>query len=74
MRVKIVNPENAAGLKDPHTKRSPFIDPATGTVIPEADVPENSYWLRRVMSGELERIWQPTGNEPTASLTTRGGK
>jgi len=73
MRVKIANPDNAAGLKDPHTRRSPFIDPETGKVIPEADVPESTHWLRRVRDGEIVRIDEPApiGNEPIQPLTTR---
>lgn len=75
MKVKIANPDTAAGLKDPHTQRSPFIDPATGKVVLEADVPENSYWMRRVLAGEVVRVdTAPTGREPIAPLTTRGGK
>lgn len=74
MRVKITNAGNAAGLIDPHTKRSPFIDPATGEVIPVADVPENSFWTRRLLAGEVVRVEEstkPVGNEPIAPLTTR---
>lgn len=74
MRVKIANPDNAAGLKDPHTKRSPFIDPETGKVILEADVPETVHWTRRLRDGEVVRIdapAQPVGNEPIQPLTTR---
>lgn len=79
MKVKITNPATAAGLKDPHTRRSPFIHPETGEVILEADVPETSHWTRRLMAGEVTRVVDadapaPTGNEPIASLTTRGGK
>ena len=76
MRVKIANPEAAAGLKDPQTKRSPFLD-ADGKLVVEADVPENIHWLRRVRSGEVIRVDEttmPTGREPVAPLTTRGGK
>jgi hypothetical protein len=76
MKVKLVNPEHAAALVDPHTKRSPFLD-AKGRVQETADVPENNFWVRRVQDGSLERLdvpTQPTGNEPVAPLTTRGGK
>lgn len=75
MRVKIVNPDNAPGLIDPVTRRSPFIDPSTGGVLAEADVPENTHWIRRLRAGEVERVAAaPTGSEPIAPLTTRGGK
>jgi hypothetical protein len=81
MRVKLVIPEHAAGFIDPQTKRSPFIDPETKQVIAIVDVPENTFWVRRVLSGELERVEEsaapattPTGNEPIKPLTTRGGK
>ena len=74
MKVKLVNPANAAGLIDPHTKRSPFIDPETKQVLVEANVGETNFWLRRVQAGELERIDRstPTGREPLTPLTTRG--
>jgi hypothetical protein len=77
MKVKIVNPENAIGLIDPHTRRSPFIDPETGAVVEVADVPEDGFWTRRIMHGELERVAEtvksatPTGREPVAPLTKR---
>lgn len=78
MRVKIVNQAAAAGLLDPQTKRSPFIDAETGAVIEIAEVPENNFWVRRVMHGEVVRLPDaapetatPTGREPIAPLTTR---
>lgn len=79
MKVKLVNPETAAGLLDPQTRVSPFIDPETKKVIEVADVPENSHWLRRINAGEVTRVDDaersaPKGNEPVAPLTTRGGK
>lgn len=75
MRVKPVHPEHAVGLIDPHTKRTPFIDPETGKVI-AADVAEDIYWTRRLRAGEIVRCdetatAQPVGNEPIAPLTTR---
>ena len=75
MKVKLVNTANAAGLIDPHTKRSPFIDPETKAVRTEADVGETNFWLRRVQAGEVERVDErtaPTGLEPLTPLTTRG--
>lgn len=76
MKVKLLIPEHAPGLLDPHTKRSPFLDPETNQVVEVADVPENSFWLRRIASGELVRVAgsPPTGDEPIRPLTTRGGK
>lgn len=67
MRVKPAVP--GAVIRDPHTKR-PL--PAEG-----GEVPENSFWVRRLREGEVVRIdapAQPTGREPIAPLTTRGGK
>lgn len=78
MKVKLANPDSAAGLKDPHTKRSPFIDPETQAVVEVAEVPDNAFWNRRMIAGEIVRIDEdakqrkhPTGNEPVAPLTTR---
>lgn len=70
MKVKPTNPETAAGLIDPHTKRCPFID-AEGKPTAEADVPDTSFWHRRLRDGEIERVDQPTGREPVTPLTTR---
>lgn len=62
MRVKPVDPN--AVIRDPHTRR-PL--PADG-----GDVPESSFWLRRLKAGEIEIVRSaPTGREPVASLTTR---
>jgi hypothetical protein len=73
MKVKPVNPANAAGLIDPVTKRSPFVDPMTGAVLDTADVPETLFWHRRLLHGEIELVGAtPTGAEPVAPLTTRG--
>jgi hypothetical protein len=72
MRVKIVNPDHAAGLIDPQTRRSPFLDPE-GKVIESADVPETSHWVRRLRAGEVARVesTKPVGDEPIKPLTTR---
>jgi hypothetical protein len=67
MKVKPVDP--AAVIRDPHTKQAL---PAEG-----ADVPDNAYWHRRLIAGEIVRgdeAAPPIGNEPIAPLTTRGGK
>lgn len=61
MKVKPVDP--AAVIRDPVTKRQL---PAEG-----ADVPESSFWIRRLTGGEIVRIDQPTGREPVVPLTTR---
>jgi hypothetical protein len=66
MRVKPTNPN--AVIRDPHT-RLPL--PAAG-----GDVPENSFWIRRLRDGDVVRVDVPTkpvGNEPVAPLTTRKG-
>lgn len=64
MKVKPVDPN--AVIRDPVT-RLPL--PAEG-----GDVPENTFWFRRLRAGEVVRIDAPVGNEPIAPLTTRGGK
>jgi hypothetical protein len=67
MRVRPADP--TAVIRDPHTKQ---VLPAEG-----GDVPENSFWVRRLVAGDVVRVddrMQPTGNEPIAPLTTRGGK
>lgn len=63
MRVKPVNPN--AIIRDPHTRRAL---PADG-----GDVPNNSFWTRRLIAGEIVRLdaAEPTGTEPLATLTTR---
>jgi hypothetical protein len=64
MKVKPVNP--SAVIRDPHTRR-PL--PAEG-----GDVPETSFWIRRLRDGDVVRIddhADPVGNEPIAPLTTR---
>lgn len=72
MKVKPADPGTAAGLIDPDTKRSPFIDPETGKVLESADVPESNFWVRRLLAGEIARAdQQPTGAEPVTPLTTR---
>lgn len=63
MKVKPVNPEHAAGLIDPITKRA--------LPVEGGEVPESSFWIRRLRAGEIVRIDQPTGLEPVTPLTTR---
>lgn len=66
MRVKPADP--TAVIRDPHTKR-PL--PAEG-----GDVPDNSYWNRRLLAGEVVLVKDaaPIVNAPIAPLTTRGSK
>lgn len=74
MKVKIVIPEHARGLIDPIARRSPFLD-GDGKIVDVADVPDNIFWRRRVLAGEVTLVSDtPTGNEPIAPLTTRGSK
>lgn len=64
MKVKPANPD--AIIRDPHTRRAL---PSEG-----ADVPENNFWVRRILDGSVVRCdddAQPTGAEPVAPLTTR---
>ncbi len=66
MRVKPADPD--AVIRDPHTK---LVLPAEG-----GEVPENAFWTRRLRAGDVVRVGAatPVGNEPIASLTTRGAK
>ena len=74
MKVKIAIPEHARGLIDPIARRSPFLD-AEGALIEIAEVPDNNFWRRRALAGEVTIVADaPTGNEPVAPLTTRGSK
>ena len=73
MKVKLVNRDHAAGLIDPHTKRSPFLGP-DGVVVEIADVPDTNFWVRREIAGEIERVASvPPGPvlAPVTPLTTR---
>lgn len=78
MKVRPVNPEAAAGLLDPVTKRSPFIDPETKAVLASAEVPDTVHWRRRLLHGEIaldvSAQNEPTGTEPLAPLTTRAAR
>jgi hypothetical protein len=59
MRVKPAKPDHAAGLIDPVTLRSPFIElDADGKprVLESAEVPENTFWTRRLLAGEVVRV------------------
>lgn len=73
MKVKPVDPN--AVIRDPHTRRQ---------LPPDGDeVPENTFWTRRLRDGEVVRVEvvrvespsesaePPVGNEPVAPLTTR---
>lgn len=73
MKVRPANPATAAGLIDPDTRRSPFVDPMTRLPIAEAEVQESIFWTRRLQAGEVLRVDDaPTGREPVTPLTTRG--
>lgn len=66
MFVKPVDP--SAIIRDPHT-RQPL--PAEG-----GEVPETSFWVRRVRDGSVVVVAKvtestPTGREPVQPLTTR---
>lgn len=72
MKVRPTDPATAAGLIDPDTKRSPFIDPETGAVRESAEVNETTHWVRRLRAGEIALVGDaPTGLEPVTPLTTR---
>lgn len=64
MKVKPADP--AAVIRDPHTKRAL---PSDGS-----DVPDTSFWIRRLKAGDVVRIDEPSGREPVAPLTTRGAR
>lgn len=68
--MKVKPAVEGAVIRDPNTML-PL--PAEG-----AEVPETSYWIRRLNSGELVRLPDdsavPTGREPVAPLTTRKGQ
>lgn len=69
--MKVKSAIEGAVIRDPHTKR-PL--PAEG-----GEVPDNTFWRRRLMSGEVVLVVakqpsKPTGREPVAPLTTREGK
>ncbi len=59
MKVKPVDPN--AVIRDPITK---LALPAEG-----GEVPENTFWTRRLMAGEVTRI-----DQPAAAAPTRDGK
>lgn len=69
MKVKLLRPEQAAGLRDPVTKRRPFVDPDTGAVVLEAVVPDTTHWDRRVLDGTLGRLDRLDAAMPSAPLT-----
>lgn len=60
MKVRPADP--AAVIRDPITLMAL---PADG-----GNVPDSSFWRRRLAAGEVVRI--PSGTEPVAPLTTRG--
>ncbi len=62
--MKPANPE--AVIRDPHTK---VVLPPDG-----GDVPDNVFWHRRLIAGEIVRIGDEPVDNAVRSLTTRGGK
>lgn len=74
MKVKLVNPDIAAGLIDPVTKRRPFVDLETGRpILDVVDVQDTSHWRRQIRAGDIRLAEiEPIGGEPIAPLTTRG--
>ena len=82
MKVKATNPDTASGLIDPVTNRSPFVNQETKALIAEVEVPESTFWIRRLTAGEIVRVTlrkrpetppadEPTGLEPVTPITTR---
>jgi hypothetical protein len=59
MKVRATDPSTAHALIDPDTKRSPFVDATTKNILEHADVPENNFWTRRMLAGEIERVPEP---------------
>lgn len=64
MKVRPTNPDI----------RVPYPNSPDRALPPEGDdVPESSYWMRRLRDGDVVRVDAPIGNEPIAPLTTRKG-
>lgn len=71
MKVKLLILDHAPGMIDPHSKRTPFIvadpdDPTKTSVVAVAEVPETSFWVRRVLDGEIERVEEDKAPAPAA--------
>lgn len=83
MKVKLANPDHAAGLIDPVTMRSPFIVvdettngdgsvTRTNRVVPIADVPDNTHWQRRLIAKEIEIVEDTTPAAASARAQPTG--
>lgn len=71
MKVKAVNLHPQPGTTE---LRTFLFDPVTGRELPVegGDVPESSFWVRRLLAREIVRTDQsPTGLEPVTPLITR---
>jgi hypothetical protein len=74
MKVAYVDPSKP--IRDPATMRPGArarhmgID-AEGKALTEFDVPETSFWIRRVLAGELRRLDNSGPLAPIAPLTKR---
>ena len=64
MKVKPANP--VAVIRDPHTMQ---VLPPEG-----AEVPDNVYWHRRLIAGEVVRVLDEQPGNDIRPLTTRGSK
>lgn len=65
MKVKPASPD----VRVPYPQNPGMSLPADGD-----DVPESTYWVRRLIDGDVVRIDGPSGSEPIAPLTTRGAR
>lgn len=63
MRVKPSSPD----VRVPYPQNPGMALPADGD-----DVPESTYWVRRLIDGDVVRTDGPPAAEPIAPLTTRG--
>jgi len=74
MKVAYVDPSKP--IRDPDTIRPGVkgryvgVD-ANGKALTEFEVPETSFWIRRVKDGELRRLDNPGQLAPIAPLTKR---
>jgi hypothetical protein len=62
MRVRYINPDQP--IRDPVTKRYPDVE-SDGTLV----VPENSFWVRRLLAREIERA-DRKATQPTEVVHT----
>jgi len=74
--MKVAYVDQSKPIRDPDTirpgLRGRFVGvDADGKAFPEFDVPETSFWIRRVKDGELRRIDNPGQLAPISTLTKR---